>query len=138
MLPDGTWQVGELPMQHEASLVWLKRHLVFEDEGGAALVDGTQRLPVQIDGPAFEAVELKVDPRRGEASLRLDDGSEERVEQDALGMDELTGRFECRVRSGRARAVLSRSAHNGLLEHVEQEQGRFFLRAGLQRLSIRV
>ena len=74
---------------------------------------------MQIEGPAFEALELKVDPQRGEASLRLDDGSEERVEQDALGMDELTGRFECRVRSGRARAVLSRSAHNGLLEHVK-------------------
>lgn len=137
MRPDGSWQVGELPAAHEATLRWLKQHLVFEDEG-AFLVDGTRRVAVQVDGPAFEVLELHLDEASDSARVRLDDGQEEELEDDALGMDESSGRFECRVRAGRARAVLSRAAHQALLEHTEEEDGRFFLRAGRRRLSIRV
>ena len=67
----------------------------------------------------------------------LDDGSQERVGDDAIGMNGATGRFECLVRGGRARALLSRSAHQTLLDHAEQEAGRFFLRAGPRLILIR-
>ena len=137
MRPDGTWQVGELPAVHEPTLRWLKQHLVFEDEG-AFVVDGPRRVPVQVDGPAFEVVELRIDEAAGTARARLDDGSEEELEDDSLGMDESSGRFECHVRAGRARAAFSRGAHQALLEHAEDEDGRFFLLVGSRRLSIRV
>jgi hypothetical protein len=52
-------------------------------------------------------------------------------------MNEETGRFECLVRGGRARALLSRAAHERLLEKVEEEAGRFFLEVGSRRLWIR-
>ncbi len=109
---------------------------MFEDEG-AFLVEGDRRLPVAIEGPAFEVTELRLDPVAGEARVVLDDGSEEVVGPDSLGTDARTGRVECLARGGRARAAFSRAAHQALLEHVEETRGHFFLRVGSRRLSIR-
>jgi hypothetical protein len=136
ILPDGSWRVGDLPVVHPESLRYLKEHLVFDD-GDTWVVDGSQRMPVAVEGPPFVVTSLTVDTSRSAASVVLDDGSVEPVADGALGMNEETGRFECRVRGGQTRAVFSRSAHQTLLELVEQEGGRFFLRAGEARLSIR-
>jgi hypothetical protein len=139
VLRDGTWCVGELPAVHEASLRYLKSRLVF-DEDGAYVTQGDRRLPVRVEGPAFEVVRLVLDPARDEARVVLDDGSEERVASGALRMDEETGRFECLVRGGRARAVLSRGAHQALLNNANIEEeggGGFFLVVGRARLAIR-
>jgi hypothetical protein len=134
--PDGGWSVGEFHIAHLPSLRFLKARLVFEDEG-AFLVEGDRRLPVAVEGPAFEVTELRLDPTTGEARVVLDDGSEEVVGPDSLGTDARTGRVECLVRGGRARAAFSRAAHQALLEHVEETRGHFFLRVGSRRLSIR-
>jgi hypothetical protein len=136
VLADGSWRVGELPVVHDRGLVYLKSHLVFEN-GGAFVVDGQRRMPVVVEGPAFEATQLRLDFERGSASVILDDGTEESVTSTSLGMSEATGRFECAVRGGRARAVLSRSAHQILLENVDQEDGFFFLRVGTARIPVR-
>jgi hypothetical protein len=134
--PDGRWSVGEFRIVHRPSLRFLKARLVFEDEG-AYLVEGARRLPVAVDGPAFEVTELRLDSAAGEARVVLDDGSEEVVGPDSLATDARTGRVECLARGGRARAAFSRSAHQALLEHVEEARGGFFLRVGPRRLSIR-
>jgi hypothetical protein len=134
--PDGSWRVGELHVIHPPTLRYLKSHLVFE-AGGAFVVDGAQRMPVALEGPPFEVVRLVIDGARGAVKAVLDDGSEENVEEDALGMDPRTGRFHCVVREGQAQAVLSRPAHQTLLAHVGQERGRFFLQAGDRRLHVR-
>ena len=55
----------------------------------------------------------------------------------SLAMDPATGRFACLVRDGRARALLSRSAHAQLLEHAEQADGGFVLRIGPRTLELR-
>jgi hypothetical protein len=136
VLADGSWRVGELPVVHDRGLVYLKSHLVFEN-GGAFVVDGARRMPVVVEGPAFEATQLRLDFERGSASVILDDGTEESLTSTSLGMSEETGRFECAVRGGLARAVLSRAAHQVLLEHVDQEDGRFFLRVGAVRIPVR-
>ena len=133
---DGGWSVGEFRIAHRPSLLFLKARLVFEDEG-AFLVEGDRRLPVAIEGPAFEVTELRLDPAAGEARVVLDDGSEEVLGPDSLATDARTGRLECLARGGRARAAFSRAAHQALLEHVEEVRGRFFLRVGRRRLSIR-
>ena len=133
---DGTWLVGDQRVAHDRSLFYFKSHLVFE-EGGAFVVDEARRLAVSVDGPAFAVIRLAVDPLRGEARVTLDDGTEEAVTDEVLGMDAETGQFECSVRNGRARAILSRGAHQALLEHAEEEAGRFYLRAGLRRFRIR-
>jgi hypothetical protein len=134
--PDGTWTVGEFAIVHAPSLRFLKSRLIFE-EGGAFLVEGTQRLPVAVEGPAFEVCELRLDTERGEARVVLDDGTEEPVGPDSLSTDPRTSRVECLVRGGRARAVLSRAAHQILLSHVEERERRFYLRVGLRLLPIR-
>jgi hypothetical protein len=134
--PDGTWSVGEFRIVHLPSLRFLKERLVFDDDG-AFLVEGERRLPVAIDGPAFEVVELRLSPEAGEARVVLDDGSEEVLGPDSIGTDPHTGRIECLARAGRARAAFSRSAHQALLEHVEEDRGRFYLRVGSRRLAIR-
>jgi hypothetical protein len=54
-----------------------------------------------------------------------------------VGMNRDTGRFECRVRHGRFLAILGRGAHQALLDHVEEEAGRFFLRVGARRIMVR-
>ena len=134
--PDGGWSVGEFRIAHLPSLLFLKARLVFEDEV-AFLVEGDRRLPVAIEGPAFEVTELRLDPAKGEARVVLDDGSEEVLGHDTLGTDPNTGRVECLVRGGHARAAFSRSAHQALLPHVEETRGRFYLRVGSRRLAIR-
>ncbi|HEV8253926.1 MAG TPA: hypothetical protein VGQ78_04175 [Vicinamibacteria bacterium] len=136
ILPDGAWTVGELHVVHPPSLRYLKAHLVFED-GGPFIVDGPQRMPVTVDGPPFEAVRLVVDEATQKAWVVLDDGSREAVEDGSLGMNAETGRFEAAARGGRSRALLSRGAHQALLERLEEEGGRFFLRAGRRRIAVR-
>jgi hypothetical protein len=134
--PDGTWKVGDLQVIHPPSLRYLKQHLVFEP-AGVFVVDGPQRMPVQVDGPAFQVVSLVLDFTRNRAAVVLDDGRDETVDDDMIGMNRETGRFECTLRGGAARAVLSRAAHQTLLEHVEDEGGSFGLRVGDRILSIR-
>jgi len=134
VLPDGSWRVGDFHVVHPPTLRYLKSHLVAEDEG-PYVVDGTQRMPIVVEGPAFEVVTLRVDASR--AVVVLDDGSEEEIRGASLGMNEDTGRFECAVRGGRFRAVLSRGAHQTLLNHVDQDDGGFFLSAGPSRIPIR-
>lgn len=135
--PDGSWRVGGVLMIHPPTLRYLKSHLVLDDQGGAFVVDGAQRVPVAVQGPAFEVVSLVIDDARGTARAILDDGSEEVIREDSLGMDPRTGRFHCLARDGRAQAVLSRPAHQTLLAHVGQEGGGFFLLAGSRRLPVR-
>lgn len=133
---DGAWVVDDQPVAHDRSLFYFKSHLVF-DAGGAFIVDGERRLSILVEGPAFEVIRLDVDALKGEVRVTLDDGTEETLGDEALGMDTHSGRFECGVRGGLARAVLSRGAHQTLLDHAEQEDGRFYLRAGLRRFAIR-
>ena len=134
--PDGSWRVGDLHVIHPPTLRYLKSHLVIE-EGGVFVVDGSQRMPVALNGPPFQVTSLVIDAGTGAARAVLDDGSEETIREDSLGMDPRTGRFHCLVRDGRAQAVLSRPAHQTLLAHIGQEGGRFFLQAGPRRLAVR-
>jgi hypothetical protein len=134
--PDGSWQTGEQPVVHQATLRYLKAHLRFEDEG-AFIVDGGKRMSIEMKGPPFEVLALELDAAASTAKLRLDDGSEEEVGEETLAMDEESGRIECRVRRGRGRAMLSRGAHQTLLDHAVEADGEFYLACGERRYLIR-
>jgi hypothetical protein len=134
--PDGSWRVGDAHVLHPPTLRYLKSHLIGE-EGGAFVVDGMQRMPVEVEGPAFEVTTLVLDEAGGTAAVVLDDGSTEDVLDGSLGMDAETGRFECRVRGGRFRARLSRGSHQMLLDNVVEEGSAFFLRVGPRRIILR-
>jgi hypothetical protein len=136
VLPDGTWRVGDHQVLHPPTLRYLKAHLV-SDEGGTFIVDGAQRMPIEVEGPPFEVTTLVRDEAAGTAAVVLDDGSTERVVDGALGMNAETGRFECRVRGGAFRARLSRAAHQMLLDNVVEEDSAFFLRVGPRRIALR-
>jgi hypothetical protein len=136
VFPDGSWRVGEYHVIHPPSLRYFKSHLVTED-GGAFIVDGGQKMAIEIEGPAFEVMSLVLDGEKGEARAVLDDGSVEVVADEAVSMNHATGRFECRVRGGGFRATLGRGPHQALLEHLEEEAGRFFLRVGQRRIGVR-
>lgn len=136
VFPDGSWRVGDLHVIHPPSLRYFKSHLR-HDEFGDYVVDGAQRMPVEVRGPAFHAVSLVLDPEQQEARVVLDDGSVEPVGDDALGMNRETGRFECRVRGGDFTALVVRGPHQALMEHLEEEGGRFFLRVGARRIPVR-
>ncbi len=134
--PDGTWRIGELQVIHPPSLRYLKSHLVFEEQG-AFLVDGGERLPLVVEGPAFVITTVVFQVDEGVARVVLDDGSEEVLEPHALSLSAMSGRFECRVRGGRARALLSRGAHQLVLQHVTEDGGGFALRVGTRSIPIR-
>lgn len=134
VLPDGTWRVGGFPIIHVPSLRHLKSRLVFEDDG-AFIEDGSQRLPVVVEGPAFEVLTLRLDAAKAEVRAVLDDGTEAPIADAA--MNEETGRFECACRGGKARAVFSRVAHQVLLDNLRQEGGEFFLRVGSRTIPVR-
>jgi hypothetical protein len=107
------------------------------EESGDYIVDGGQRMPVEVGGPAFHAVSLVLDAEAQQVRVALDDGSVEAVEDRALGMNRETGRFECRVRGGHFTALLVRGPHQTLMEHLEEEGGSFFLRVGRRRIAVR-
>jgi hypothetical protein len=67
----------------------------------------------------------------------LDDGTVEIVGEGDLGMNRDSGRFEARVRRGDFTALLARGPHQMLLEHLEEDGGRFFLRVGQRRIAVR-
>jgi len=135
VLRDGTWQVGDDPVRHPATLRYFKRKLVFE-EGDAYVADRGRRAPVRLEGPPLEVQRLDFG-EDGTVTAHLDDGSRELLEGDgALWMDSETGRFECRARGGLTRALFSRGAHQTVLEHAEQEGGYFFLQSGPRRIPI--
>ncbi|HET8647099.1 MAG TPA: hypothetical protein VFO85_16500 [Vicinamibacteria bacterium] len=134
--PDGSWRVGEYHVIHPPSLRYFKSHLITEN-GGAYIVDGTQRMPVDVEGPAFRVVTLVLDADKEEARAVLDDGSVEPLTDGALGMNRESGQFECRVREGRFRARLGRGPHQVLLQHMEEDAGGFFLRIGDRRIAVR-
>ena len=134
--PDGAWSVGGHSVVHGETLHYLKARLVFEEQG-AFVVDGGKRVAVDVQGPAFVATTLVVDHQHAEARLVLDDGTQEMLVDEALALDPVTGRFECRVRGGRARALLSRTAHQILLDHIEEEGGSFALEVGPRSIAIR-
>jgi hypothetical protein len=134
--PDGSWRVGEQPVVHPAGLRYLKERLRHETAGDF-VVEGAQRVPVAVAGPAFEVMSLELDPSHDRASVLLDDGSAEAIGDDALAMSPDTGRFECRVRGGCFAALFGRGPHQTLLEHVEEAGGRFFLRVGRRRIPVR-
>jgi hypothetical protein len=136
VLPDGSWQVGDQPVQHPASLLYLKAHLVFRDDG-AFVEDGGKLLRVTLEGPPLTVLRLEMDPGRGEVRAHLDDGRVEPIRENALAMNQDTGRFEFGARGGLARAVLSRSSHQTLLQHAEEDGGEFYLRCGLRRIALR-
>ena len=136
VLPDGGWRVGGFAVRHAPSLRYMKAHLAFEEDG-VFIAQGGRRIPVVVDGPPFEVAVLVLDPVGGEAHAVLDDGSEEPLGPDSLSMNERTGQFECRVRGGRSRAVFSRGAHQKLLENIEEDDRRFYLRVGARRIPIR-
>jgi hypothetical protein len=136
VLPDGSWRVGDYQVLHPPTLRYLKSHLV--DEGGQHfVVDGEQRMPIQVEGPPFEVTTLVLDEAAGIAAVVLDEGSKEVVGDASLGMNRETGRFECAVRAGRFRACLSRGAHQMLLDHIVEEEGKFFLHVGPGRIALR-
>jgi len=134
--PDGSWRVGEYHVIHPPSLRYFKSHLVNEN-GATAVVDGDQRMPISVEGPAFQVVTLVLDRDKGEARAVLDDGSVEPVSDGSLGMNGTTGRFECAVRHGTFIATLGRGPHQALLDNLEEETGRFFLRVGERRIGVR-
>ena len=136
VFPDGSWRVGDLHVIHPPSLRYFKAHLVHE-ETGDYIVEGAQRMAVEVRGPAFQAVSLVLEPEAREARVVLDDGSVETVGDDDLGMNRETGRFECRVRRGTFDALLVRGPHQALMEHLEEDGGRFFLRVGDRRIRVR-
>src|SRR4029079_2286474 len=104
MRPRGSWRVGEYHVIHPPSLRYFKSHLINEN-GAAAVVDGEQRIPITVEGPAFQVITLVIDRARGEARAVLDDGSGETLGDGALGMNRSTGRFERTVRAGTFRAI---------------------------------
>ena len=134
--PDGSWRVGDVHVIHPPSLRYFKSHLVFE-EGGVFIVDGSQRMPVVVEGPAFEVTSLVLDAEKQEARVVLDDGTVESVSDESLGMNRDTGRFESRVRAGKATALLARGPYQMLLEHLEEDRGRFYLKIGDRRIAVR-
>ena len=136
VFPDGSWRVGDLHVIHPPSLRHFRAHLVHE-ESGDYIVEGDQRMPVEVQGPAFHVVGLVLDREAEEARAVLDDGSVEKVDDQALGMNRETGRFECRVRGGDFRALLVRGPHQILMEHLEEERGAFYLRVGRRRIAVR-
>jgi hypothetical protein len=128
--------VGDLHVIHPPSLRYFKSHLVHE-ESGDYVVAGDQRMAVEVRGPAFHAVSLVLEPEDGEARVVLDDGSVETIGDHDLGMNRETGRFECRVRGGSFAALLVRGPHQSLIEHLEEDGGRFYLRVGARRIPVR-
>jgi hypothetical protein len=132
VLADGSWRLGEQPLSHPRRLRYLKQHLTFADDG-VFLADGAKRVNITVDGPPFVVDSVVFDTESGQIRVRLDDGSEEALTEPIIRMNAETGQFVCAVKGGRTHAVLSRVAHDALLDALEQEGGEFYVPLGTRR-----
>jgi hypothetical protein len=135
VLSDGTWRAGDAAISQPRRLRYLKRNLLFDQEG-AFLTDGDRRLPVALDGPPFQVESIVFDAEHGEVRVLLDDGSEERLSDAIVKMSPASGQFECAVKDGRARAMFSEAAHDTLLDLLEHQGEDFFVPLGAQRCRV--
>ena len=103
--PDGSWRVGDLQVIHPPTLRYLKSHLVLRGPAARSWWTGRSACRSRSNGPPFEVVSLVVDGARGAARVVLDDGTEETVREDSLGMDRADGPLPLpgarRARAGR-------------------------------------
>jgi hypothetical protein len=82
---------------------------------------------VEVEDTAF--VVRRIDEKDGSFLLHLSDDSIEKLSPESLA----TGRDNvpyCLVKNGRFSARFTRAAYYQLAEHIEEEEGGFFLRAG--------
>jgi hypothetical protein len=135
VLPDGSWRVGDEGLTHARRLRYFKERLVFEN-GAAYVVDGARRTPITVEGPPFQVESTVFDAEKSEMRVRLDDGSEETLVEPVIAMNPDTGQFECVVKQGQTRAVLSRAAHDALLDQLEEDAGEFFVPLGSRRCRV--
>jgi hypothetical protein len=135
VLPDGSWRVGEEPVTHARRLRYFKERLVFE-AGSAFVADGAARATVKLEGPPFQVESIILDAEKSEMRVRLDDGTEEALGDAVIAMNPDTGQFECVVKGGMTRGVLSPSAHVALLDQLEEENGEFFVPFGARRCRV--
>jgi hypothetical protein len=135
VLPDGSWRVGDLPISHPRRLRFLKERLTFE-EGGAFVIDGSQRQPLILEGPPFQVDSVAFDAGSGCVRVGLDDGTTESLREPLIRMNKDTGQLECAVKEGRTRAVFSNVAHQVVLDELEQEGGEFFIPLGEKRCRV--
>ena len=108
---------------------------MFED-GAVFVADGPRRMPVVVEGPPFQVESMTFDAERGEVRVRMDDGSEEALGEPVVAMNPETGQFQCVVKKGLTRAVLSRAAHDALLDQLEEDGGDFFVSLGPRRCRV--
>lgn len=135
VLPDGSWRVGDQPVTHARSLRYFKQRLTFEPEG-VFVVDGARRVPITVEGPPLQVEAMTFDADKGETRVKLDDGTDEALADPVVVMNPDTGRFECAVKEGRARAVLCPPAQDSLLDRLEEAGGDFFVAVGERRCRV--
>ena len=109
-------------------LRYLKSHLVFED-GGAFVVDGAQRMPVEVEGPPFEVVSLGHRRRAGHGHAPSSTTApRRRSREDSLGMDPRTRPLRVRgARRPRAAPCCRGRRTRPCSRTWARRRGRFFL-----------
>lgn len=93
-------------------------------------------MPIRVEGPPFQVESITFDAENSEMKVRLDDASDETLTDPVVAMSPETGRFECAVKAGQARAVLSPAAQDSLLDRLEEQNGDFFVPIGSRRCRV--
>lgn len=104
---DGAWAWEGRPLVHEQILAYLKQNLERDADGAYwVAVDGA-RVKVEVADAPYVVEALLADPPR----IRLDDATEEPLPEPLVVREDADHRLHVRVKGGRERALLSRSAH---------------------------
>jgi hypothetical protein len=114
---DGTWTFRGEPITHQGVCSFLARQLRRTAEGQYWVVNGPQRVFVEVEQAPFFVTLLEVDEEQGRIGIRLNDKSEETLRLDTLFRDQNEVLF-VRVKQGQAGASAEDSHVACLLRHV--------------------
>lgn len=132
---DGSWYANGELVSHERLAAFFTRYLRRKPDGSGyeVWVDERFHADVEVEDTPYVVTEVEVDAS-GQWRVRLNDGSWEPLQVRSLSCAD-DGALYCAVR-GDERARFLRAPQARLLEHVEEENGIFYLVAGGQRVPL--
>lgn len=134
---DGRWYADGEPITHQRLANLFSRHLRRKPDGGYEIwIDERYHADVEIEDTAYVVVAAEADDTQAELSVKLNDGSTERLDSDRLSMSQDSALY-CTVKGGCERARFLRSVYHQLVDRIEQtEEGEFALRCGAKLYPI--
>ncbi len=121
---EGNWYQDGIPILHRWTYLYNNKLLRRDEEGRYYIDEGRGRVYAHVEDTPY--VVKMIDKRTDGLYLILNDETEEKLDFDALWMDEENIPYT-KVKNGEFEARFSRPAYYEITKHLKQEGDRFYI-----------